>query len=161
MILKKAQVRMAKFYNKGGAFAQEAVAPPPKKSFSGNYQKSGGAGGVEQMLAKIISDAEQAEAELVVDEQHDQEAYATYAAETTEAIESDRQLVMDKEEAMATAKAELSETNEKLLFKETELEKHNDLLMNLHAECDFLIKYFQVRQAARSEEIETIKEAKA
>jgi len=161
-ILKKAQARMAKFYNaKAPELLQHGVAPPPEKTFAGKHQKSGGAGGVQQMLAKIISDAEQTEAELVVDEQHDQEAYATYAAETTAAIESDRQLVADKEEAMAKAKAELSETEEKLLFKETELEKYNDLLMNLHAECDYLIKYFSVRQSARAEEMETIKEAKA
>jgi len=159
-ILKKAKARMAKFYSKG-ALLQHGVAPPPEKSFSGNYQKSGGAGGVLQMLADIISDAEKAEAELMVDEQHDQEAYATYAAETTEAIESDRQLIMDKEDAMAKAKAELSETEEKLLFKETELEKYQDLLNNLHAECDYVIKYFKVRQAARTEEMESIKEAKA
>jgi len=161
MILKKAKARMDQFYSKGGAFAQEAAAPPPKKSFSGNYQKSGGSGAVLQMLSKIISDAEQAEAELVVDEQHDQEAFATYTTETKESIETDRKLVMDKESAMSKANAELSETNEKLLFKKTEIQKYEDLLMNLHNGCDYILKYFKVRQAARTEEMETIKEAKA
>merc|ERR1719271_2250732 len=86
--------------------------PPPEKTFAGKYEKSGGAGGVEQMLAKIISDSEQTEAALVNDEQHDQAAYATFAAETTETIEADRHLVVEKEAATAAAHGELSETEE-------------------------------------------------
>merc|ERR1719453_1586240 len=165
-ILKKASERLAMYYNakaKSTLLQQRngKYEPPPEKTFAGKYEKSGGAGGVEQMLAKIISDSEQTEVALVNDEQHDQAAYATFAAETTDTIEADRELVVEKEAAMAANKAELSETEEAILFTETELEKHNDLLRGLHAECDFLIKYFSIRQAARLEEMDTIKQAKA
>merc|ERR1719421_1147479 len=165
-ILKKASERLAMYYNakaKSTLLQQRTskYEPPPEKTFAGKYEKSGGAGGVEQMLAKIISDSEQTEAALVNDEQHDQAAYAAFAASTTETIETDRHLVVEKEAATAAAHGELSETEEALLFTEGELEKHGDLLRGLHAECDYLIKYFSIRQAARAEEMDTIKEAKA
>merc|ERR1719375_468524 len=166
-ILKKASERLAMYYNSKASALQQKTdgaskyEPPPEKTFAGKYEKSGGAGGVEQMLAKIISDSEQTEAALVNDEQHDQAAYAAFAASTTETIETDRHLVVEKEAATAAAHGELSETEEALLFTEGELEKHGDLLRGLHAECDYLIKYFSIRQAARAEEMDTIKEAKA
>merc|ERR1719316_2095528 len=165
-ILKKASERLAMYYNskaKSTLLQQRTgkYEPPPEKTFAGKYEKSAGAGGVEQMLAKIISISEQTEAALVNDEQHDQAAYAAFAASTTETIETDRHLVVEKEAATAAAHGELSETEEALLFTEGELEKHGDLLRGLHAECDYLIKYFSIRQAARLEEMNTIKEAKA
>ena len=64
-ILSKAQARLTAYYNtKAGAFLQQ----PQKPSFN-SYEKSGGAGGVLQLLQKVITEAEIAEKEIVTSNQ--------------------------------------------------------------------------------------------
>jgi len=159
-ILNKALTRLQMYYNK--AFVQtQTAAPPPVKTFAGKYEKSAGAGGAMQLLAMVIEDAERVEAELVVDEQHAQEAYAAYAQDTTDSIEASRAAIAEKSQALAATEASLSETEEALLANAAELAKLSDLLNGLHLDCDYLLKYFDIRQTARKEEMDAIVEAKA
>jgi len=159
-ILNKAIARLQMYYNK--AFVQtQTAAPPPTKTFGGKYEKSAGSGGAMQLLAMVIEDAERTEAELVVDEQHDQEAYAAYAQDTTDSIEASRASIAEKTQALAQAEGSLSETEEALLANAAELGKLSELLNGIHLECDYLLKYFDIRQTARKEEIDVIVEAKA
>merc|ERR1719359_632013 len=82
-ILGMALDRMKKFYTPG-ALVQinahqtpgAAMAPPPPKPKA--YEKSAGAGGVLQLLAKIISDAESEEKELEIDENNSQRIYSEF-----------------------------------------------------------------------------------
>jgi len=159
-ILNKALARLQMYYNK--AFVQtQTAAPPPVKTFAGKYEKSAGAGGAMQLLSMVIEDAERVEAELVVDEQHAQEAYAAYAQDTTDSIEASRAAIAEKSQALASTEASLSETEEALLANAAELAKLSDLLNGLHLDCDYLLKYFDIRQTARKEEMDAIVEAKA
>merc|ERR1719454_203268 len=69
-ILKKAATRLQMFYNKR-SLAQEAaepgapVAPPPPKPQE--YRKAENAGGIMQLIAMIIEEAESEEVALVTD----------------------------------------------------------------------------------------------
>merc|ERR1719156_278351 len=159
-ILYKVQKRLQMYYNK--AFVQtQTAAPPPEKSFAGKYEKSGGAAGAMGLLAIIIQDAEGVEAELVVDEQHSQKNYAAYAQDANDSIEAGRAAIAEKSQALAEAEAALSETEEALLANAAELAKLEELLNNLHLDCDYILKYFDLRQTARKEEMDAIVEAKA
>merc|ERR1719439_44445 len=159
-ISNKALTRLQMYYNK--AFVQtQTAAPPPVKTFGGKYEKSAGAGGAMQLLTMVIEDAGRVEAELVVDEQHAQEAYAAYAQDTTDSIEASRAAIAEKAQALAATEASLSETEEALLANAAELAKLGDLLNGLHLDCDYIIKYFSIRQTARKEEMDAIVEAKA
>jgi len=165
-ILKKAAARLQAYYGKTAALQVNGrggagVAPPPPKPFGGDYQKSAGSGGVMQVLQKVIEDVEMSEAELVADEQHAQESYATFAQDATASIQANREAVAEKEEQKASAEGTLSETEGALLANAGELAKLDDLLKGLHLGCDFLLKYFDVRQAARKEEMDAILQAKA
>merc|ERR1719265_1663290 len=73
-ILNKVLARLKMLYEKKG-FIQTDLdqAPPPKPK---GYEKSGGAGGVIQLIQMIIEDAGREEQELVMSEQKAQEAYA-------------------------------------------------------------------------------------
>merc|ERR1719421_2739802 len=156
-ILNKALARLQQFYNKKAALAQ--VAPPPPKPKE--YQKSGGAGGVMQLLSMVIEEAEAGEAALVVDEKHAQESYATLVSDAKASIEANRAAVAEKETVLAETKGLLSETEEALLANAKELAELAEVLHALHLDCDWILKYFDIRQTARQEEIDAIGEAKA
>jgi len=167
-VLNMALDRLKEFYTPDAAFAQirshqptpgAAVAAPPPKP--GAYEKSAGSGGVMQLLAKIISEAEQAETELQMDENQAQKLYAGFVAETTASIEAARKSIATKEKQTAEASSSLSSTKESQLANDAQLEKLDSLLSALHSECDYIIKYFDVRQKFRQEEMDAIDEAYA
>jgi len=167
-VLNMALDRLKSFYNKDGSFAQirahqpvpgAAVAAPPPKP--GAYEKSAGSGGVMQLLAKIISEAEQEESELELDENQAQKLYGNFVAETTSSIEADRRSIAEKEKQTAETSSSLSSTKESQLSNDAQLESLTGLLNGLHADCDYIIKYFDTRQKFRQEEMDAIDEANA
>merc|ERR1719473_2520035 len=161
-ILKKALARLemqysAKLMQMG---AHKGAAPPPPKP--GAYQSKGlEAGGPMGLLTEIIKNAEQEESKLIADEQDAQTSYGNFAQDATDTIEADRAAVLEKTELQSKTEGALSETEEAILEKETSLTKLAELLTNLHADCDYVMKYFEVRQEARAEEIDSIQQAKA
>merc|ERR1719433_1007111 len=168
-ILNKALARLKQFYDTKSLLqvAQRqpanqpgrAVAPPPPKGR--DYAKSGGAGGVIQLLMKIIQDCEVEETELNVDEQHAQTLYGEFVAATTATIEADRAAIEEKSIRKGETKGAKSDTEDEQLANDDQLAKLRDLLKAHHLECDYLIKYFDVRQQARQEEMDSIEDAKA
>merc|ERR1740127_152747 len=114
-----------------------------------------------QLLAKIIADAESTEIQIKMGEQKSQEEYAAFVSATTASIEADRQAIAEAGEQAATAEGAKSETEEAQLANEGELKKLGELLKATHMDCDFVLKYFDVRQKARAEEMGAIEEAKA
>lgn len=160
-ILNKALARLKEFYEKSffvQVHAHNGQAPPPEPK---DYSKSGGAGGVLQLLAKCIQDAQVAEQDLVMGEQKAQEIYASFAQDTADSIEANRASIEEKQVAFASAKTEISEVEEAQLANDAELSKLKDLLHAHHIDCDFTLKYFDIRQKARAEEMDAINDAKA
>merc|ERR1719235_853006 len=111
-ILNKALARLKSFYAKKEALLQlkrkrqepGAAAPPPPPSGKA-YEKSGGAGGVLQMIATIISDAEQAATEAITAENDSQQAYAEMVSNTNAALDALATEITEKTEAEAEARA--------------------------------------------------------
>merc|ERR1719221_2425913 len=164
-ILQKALTRLRQFYGLAQVNVHQepgaAAPPPPPKPSSKSYEKSGLSGGVIQMLMKIIEDCTVLEKELETTEQHDQAAYASYVADTKASIEAARKLTEEKEGHLAATEAERSEVEEAQLANEQELDTLNELLKAHHLDCDYLLKYFKIRQTARAEEMNAITDAKA
>lgn len=168
-ILQKARARLAQFYTaalvQGGAHRQEPsqpgqpVAPPPPTGRA--YEKNGGAGGVLQLLDKVLSAAANEESELVVAEQHSQGSYEALVMDINEATMAAQAAVVEKTKLSEEASAAKSEAEASLLANQQELMHLNHTLTGMHLGCDFVLKYFDVRQKARSEEITAIAEAKA
>lgn len=170
LVLNKAKARMAEFYaakllqvsNKKQAPdttpGADLAAPPPEPK---EYKKSEAGGGVMQLLEQIITEATSEEAELVLTEQNAQGDYATYAADTTATIEANRDAILEKTKLSAEAESALSETEGALLATNEALEELAATLKNIHLDCDWLLKYFDIRQKARKEEMGSIVEAKA
>jgi len=166
-ILNIALNRLKDFYKPKAALAQVrahvAANPPPKPSGpeAVGYAKSGSSGGVLELLGMIIADTERTVEEIKADEQQAQRDYGDNVAATTASIEADREAIAEKEKQAANAKGEKSETEESQLANGESLDKLSELLNGIHGQCDFIIKYFDIRQKSRAEEMDAIEEAKA
>jgi len=160
-ILEKAMARLKEFYDLVQIRAHRQIPAPPPKPSSAGYAKSAGAGGVMTLIQMIIEDARRTEQELSATEQKAQEAYGSFVQDATASIEADRKSIEQKTAEVAQAKGEKSETEGAQLANDQELKTLNDLLKAHHLECDYLLKYFDIRQQARQEEMDSIKDAKA
>jgi len=164
-ILTMALERLKEFYEPKASLFQVRVhaAPPPKPSGpeAVGYSKSGTSGGVMGLLTMIIADAKATQNEMAADEQQSQQDYAGYVAATTASIEADRQATAERSEQLASAESEKSETEESQLANDASLGKLAELLQGIHNQCDYVIKYFDIRQKSRAEEMDAIEEAKA
>jgi len=165
-ILEMALVRLREFYEKKSLLQTGALQPgkpnaPEPSKLKMTYSKSAGAGGVLQVITKVIEDATRDEQELVSVEQKAQEEYAVYAQDTTTSIEARRAAVAQKQEEHAATEASKSETEEAQAANKEELASLAELMKSIHLDCDFLLKYFDIRQKARAEELDAIAEANA
>merc|ERR1712194_655183 len=153
---------LAEFYGKKTALLQkqDPVGPPPPPGFEA-YKKNAASGGVMSMIQQIISDAKAMEAETIRSEEDAQKAYEDFVKETNASIEAKSKEIVNKSELKAKAETDLVETKEAKEAVMLELEQLSNYNAQLHQSCDFVMKNFDVRQTARDEEIEALKQAKA
>merc|ERR1719502_2038867 len=152
------------FYAKKAALAQvgssEPAGPPPPAGFS-EYKKNAAAGGVMGMIQQIINDAKAMEAEAIRSEEDAQKAYEEFVKDTNNSIDEKSKDIVNKSESKAKAEADLVEAKEDKEAVMLELEQLANYKAELHSSCDFVMKNFEIRQTARDEEIEALKQAKA
>merc|ERR1719464_196678 len=163
-LLKAALTVLQDFYGKKAAFMQqhkqEPAGPPPPPGFEA-YKKNAASGGVMDMISQIISDAKAMEAEAIRSEEDAQKAYEDFVKETNASIEAKSKEIVNKSEEKAKAESDLVETKEAKEAVMLELEQLSNYNAELHQSCDFILKNFDIRQTARDEEIEALKQAKA
>jgi len=164
-LLSKALEFLKGFYDKKAAAAllqqkQEPAGPPPPPGFE-TYEKSAASGGVMSMIQQIISDAKAMEAETIRSEEDAQKAYEDFVKETNASIEAKTKDIVDKSKTKAQKEKDLvtakSDKEDVLL----ELDQLANSKAELNKSCDFVMKNFEIRQTARDEEIEALKQAKA
>merc|ERR1719324_269065 len=152
------------FYGKKAKAAllqkQEPAGPPPPPGFEA-YKKNAAAGGVMGMIQQIINDAKAMEAEVIRSEEDAQKAYEDFVKDTNNSIEEKSKDIVNKSETKAKAEADLVEAKENKEAVMLELEQLANYKAELHSSCDFVMKNFEIRQTARDEEIEALKQAKA
>merc|ERR1719473_585464 len=164
-LLQAALVILQEFYGKPKeptAFAQrqEPAGPPPPPGFEA-YKKNQASGGVMSMIQEIINDTKAMEAETIRSEEDAQKAYEDFVKETNASIEAKSKDIVNKSETKATAEADLVEAKESKEAVMLELEQLSNYNAELHQSCDFVMKNFEIRQTARDEEIDALKQAKA
>merc|ERR1719181_934988 len=152
------------FYGKKAASlvqkSNQPAGPPPPPGFS-EYKKNAASGGVMGMIQQIINDAKAMEAEAIRSEEDAQKAYEDFVKETNASIEANSKDIVNKSESKAKAEADLVEAKENKEAVMLELEQLANYKAELHSSCDFVMKNFEIRQTARDEEIEALKQAKA
>jgi len=150
------------FYGKKAASLaqQEPVGPPPPPGFEA-YKNNGASGGVMQLIQQIISDAKAMEAETIRAEEDAQKAYEDFVKETNNSIEAKSRDIINKSESKAKAETDLVQANKEREAVLLELEQLSNYNAQLHQSCDFVQKNFDLRQQARDEEVEALRQAKA
>merc|ERR1712032_729866 len=150
------------FYEKKAAFLQkqEPAGPPPPPGFK-EYKKNAAAGGVMGMIQQIINDAKAMEAEAIRAEEDAQKAYEDFVKETNASIETKTKEIINKSEEKAKAETDLTQAQQDKEAVLLELEQLSNYNAELHQSCDFVTKNFEIRQTARDEEIEALRQAKA
>merc|ERR1719436_877880 len=151
-----------------GAFAQVSahlrglVAPPPPPETFGPYTKKGESGtGVIAMIDLLVSDLDKEMQEAQVMETDSQKEYEAMMADSAAKRAQDSKSLTDKNSAKANEEETLQAESDKKADTSKELALTLEYIGSLHAECDWLLKYYDVRKAARTSEIEALGNAKA
>merc|ERR1719335_1733485 len=113
------------------------------------------------MIQQIINDAKAMEAEAIKAEEDAQKSYENFVQETNRSIDGKSTGITNKTEDKAKAEADKTAAEEKKAEILTQLEQLSNENSDLHKSCDFIVKNFDVRQEARDQEIEALKQAKA
>jgi chromosome segregation ATPase len=156
-VLNKALKRLEQFYKKG-SLAQQDQTPPAQ---FGAYKKNAGSTSVLGLLEQIIEDSKKLEAETVATESKAQAEYETFVKDSNASVARLQEDVTAKSKQIEESKVEFQETSSDHQAAVGELESLAEYLADLHLQCDFLMKNFDVRQKARQEEIEAIQQAKS
>merc|ERR1719421_2431068 len=150
------------FYEKKEAalLQQEPAGPPPPPGFK-PLKSQAASGGVMGLIQQIINDAKAMEADAIRSEEDAQKAYEDFTKVTNASIAKRADAIVDKTENKAKAEQDLVQAEESQANIMLELEQLSNYNSQLHSECDFVGKNFDLRQSAREEEIDALKQAKA
>lgn len=163
-VLKAVYTKTSVSKEEKAALSQESSevvqAPPPPPGFK-DYSQNRGGGGAVGLLEQILGDAKVLEAEAVKDEQTAQATYEKMIKDTNKSIRTKLSAKVNKSEDKAKAEQDLGNAKSDLQAQSTELETLGNSKQDLKLDCDFLLKNFDVRQQARDEEVEALRQAKA
>lgn len=164
-LLQQAITVLKGFYAKKAAATslaqkQEPAGPPPPAGFK-SYKNNAASGGVMGMLQQIINDAKAMEAQTIRAEEDAQKAYEDFVKESNNSIEANSKNIVNKSETKAQAEGDLVQAQDEKESVMLELEQLSNYNAQLHGSCDFVLKNFEVRQTAREEEVEALRQAKA
>jgi len=141
--------------------ASKVAPPPPPATAAAFSKKSEESNGVIAMIDMLIGDLTK---EMTTAEATEKDAQADYEQAMTDAAEkraTDTKAVADKEKAKAETEASLEANTEEKGATTKTLMATLEYIQSLHAECDWLLQYFEVRKEARAGEVESLKTAKA
>jgi len=140
--------------------AQADPGPPPTaiKAYSKKGEESNGIIAMIDMLIKDL-DKEMTQAEL--EEKDGQGDYETFMQDSATKRAEDSKTMTDKEGALADLETGLGQQKSDKAQAEKDLGALNEYIHSLHLECDWLIKYFDMRKEARTNEIDALEKAKA
>merc|ERR1712232_964747 len=148
----------------GASFVQlssRAAPPPPPETF-GPYQKKTETGnGVIAMIDLLVKDLDKEMQEADVNEKHAQQEYEGMMADSAAKRAADSKSITDKNSEKASTEESLQ--NEQEAKADATGEHMNTMkeISSLHGECDWLLKYFDVRKQARADEVDSLNNAKA
>jgi len=141
---------------------QGSVAPPPPPATWGAYsKKSEESNGVIGMIDLLIKDLDKEMTEAKTEESDAQADYETMMAESAEKRVADSKALADKQSAKADTEKALADLGTEKKDTVGELFATLKYIQGLHTECDWLMKYFDMRKTARTGEIDSLVKAKA
>merc|ERR1711865_882991 len=140
---------------------QQGAAPPPPPAANLAYKKKGEeSSGVIAMIDNLVNDVEKENQVMKLEEEDAQDDYEKFMTDAKEKRAADSKSMTDAEGTLAETDEQLVTDKGTLKDKNTELMETDKYLAGLHADCDFLIKYYDMRKEARTGEIDAMGKAK-
>jgi len=144
------------------AIAQHKAAPPPPPETAAAFsKKSEESNGVIAMIDLMVKDLTKEMTEAKAEEENAQEDYEKAMKDAADKRATDSKSLADKQKDKAQLEADLESNSEEKAATEKTLMATLEHIQSLHAECDWLLQYYQVRKEARAGEVESLKTAKA
>jgi len=141
---------------------QDDVAPPPPPAAVPAYtKKSEESTGVIGMIDLLIKDLDKELTEAETTEVDAQADYEQLMKDSAEKRVADSKSLSEKEATKADTEAKLITLKEEKKGTTKELATTLEVISATHAECDWLLNYFDVRKEARTGEIDSLVQAKA
>merc|ERR1719379_1843176 len=112
------------------------------------------------MIDLLIKDLDKEMTEAKTTETDSQADYEQTMKDSAEKRATDTKTLADKQAAKANTQADLEANTEEKAATTKTLMATMEYIQSLHAECDWLLQYFEVRKEARMGEIDSLKNAK-
>jgi len=170
-LIDKAANRLQKFYNpkqaemkSKGAFetllqkdahaakGKGKVAPPEMVATPGEYEKSPGGNRIIGMMNEIKAEMTADMREAETDEKYSAKDYVRQMKDAVEDRAAAVKMLHEKQATKAKLEEKIMQDKETRVLTLKELEEINLYQIQLHSECDFLLRNFDVRHGARVEE---------
>jgi len=135
--------------------------PPPPETFGPYTKKSQESAGVISMIDLLVRDLDKELQEAEVTEKDAQRDYEAAMAEAAKKRAADSKAVADKESTVASEEEMLQAEKDGKASATKELAMTLKYIQSLHGECDWLMKYYDVRKEARASEVDALGKAKA
>merc|ERR1719205_503708 len=139
----------------------KAAPPPPPATWGAYATKSEENTGVIAMLDLLSKDLEKEMTEATTEEKDAQADYEQLMKDSAAKRTVDSNSLAEKGSSKADTEAELQAHESHKTGEGKELMATMAYISSLHAECDWLLQYFDVRKEARAGEVESLKRAKA
>jgi len=148
----------------GAVFAQvhsRAAPPPPPATWDAYSKKEGKSNGVIGLMDMLLKELQDGITSAEFEEETAQKDYERLMSDSQASRAKMADSITTKEAAKAELDSKIVDTKEKKASLETELTNIKQYLVQLHADCDFIIENFDMRKAARENEVEGLKNAKS
>merc|ERR1719156_426897 len=132
------------------------AGPPPPAAFKA-YEKQS-SGGVTGAIESVIADSKAVEADAIQAESDAQQGYENFSKDTNDAVDEMVRSITTKTEFKAQCESDKVETEQNRDSAISTLEELASENTALHADCDYTLKNFDLRQGARSAEMEALKQ---
>merc|ERR1719329_2144484 len=140
--------------------AHNQAAPPPPAADLAYKAKGEESTGVIVMIDTLVNDVEKEMQEAKLEEKDAQSDYEKFMNDAGSKRAEDSKSMTDKEGALADTSESLVNNKEALKNKNFEQMETAKYLGEVHEECYWLIKYYDVRKEARTGEIDAMGKAK-
>merc|ERR550537_2084542 len=126
--------------------------------FANNAEKNANGGRVVAMLEEVLADTRKTEDQAMASEADSQSAYENFMKDSNKMLTKTAQAISNMSGARASAKEELTMAKSDLGLTVDELAGLHTTNADLHANCDYVLKNFDARQAARAAEMDALNE---
>lgn len=144
------------------AFLQAHVKQPEAPATYGEYKPKGGkSGGVMALMDMISGELVSSKSTISFEEKTAQKAYLEFMSESQVTRSQTLKTLTEKESSKADIGSRITAAKEAKAVTYQEMENVHGLTSSLHGNCDFIVGNFESKVAARKQEIEGLKNAKA